>query len=159
MGFTDEYIDVIASADRAKIECVIRAMGAGAIVGGVGAAVTVGGAAAVPGIGQISAGTIIGISAVLGAFSGYKLAKMGCGLKETEGSLEKALSFGRAPASMINAFEQDMMATYGVSSDEARLLSQAAVLSYGQTNATTSVSPTEKANAVALFLSKAKAAA
>ena len=151
-SLASEVIDLFASGEREKIECVVFAAGAGAVTGGLAAGLAFAPSNVVPVAGTAFNGAAAGIGAVVGAVGATKLAIKACGAQSTNGALERLFSIGQAPSDAVNAYETAAIQRYGISEDQARLLTKAAVVNFGNasdTDATpTNVSPIAERHAV-----------
>ncbi len=124
-NLAERYIDLLASGDQSKINCVLKATFGGALTAGVGAAVLASPSNAVPGVGQVSYGVIVGASAVagliMGASAGMKMCAGG-----TEGSLERILT-GKISERELNSVEAKLLGI-GLTGSEARLAIKAGIV-------------------------------
>ena len=128
MGMAQDYIDLIASGDEAKIKCVLAASAAGAATGGVAAGLYFAPANAVPVAGTAFNASAAAVGAVLGALVASKAAYNRCGGAKTRGNLQRTFSQGKAPRDLIDDYETNLTLEYGLTSEEARLLSQMAIV-------------------------------
>jgi hypothetical protein len=121
----ERYIDLVASGNETKINCVLKAAGAAGFTAGVGAAAATSMMNVVPGPGNLTAGTIIGISAVVGVLLGAKAGLKVCG-GGTEGSLDKLLT------GQVSAAEMDdwtgALVNRGLKRPQAEALVSAAII-------------------------------
>lgn len=125
-----EVIDLFASGERQKIECVLFSAGGGAISGGLAAGLLFAPANAVPVAGTAFNGTAAAVGAVIGAMGATRLALQACGAQSTGGSFERLFSLGKAPADLVRGFESAAVERYGLSADQARILTKAAVIAH-----------------------------
>ena len=69
-----------------------------------------------------------GLAAVLGGLGSYSLAYRMCGAQSTKGGFRQLLSAGRLPKPVVQEYEKNLVAKYGISGGEARYVTQAAVV-------------------------------
>jgi hypothetical protein len=156
MGAAQDYIDLLASGDKQKIDCVLMGAGAGALGGGVAAGLAFAPTNAVPVAGQAFNATAAGIGAVLGALGAAKMAYKACGASSTRGGFDRALDLSKVEASVLESYESELIKNFSLSAGEARALAKAAAV-YSYQNPSTSLpeaSSVEKKNAVAFLLKK-----
>ncbi len=156
MGAAQDYIDLLASGDAQKINCVLMGAGAGALGGGLAAGLAFAPSNVVPVAGQAFNATAAGIGAVLGALGAAKIAYKTCGASATKGGFDRALDPSKIETSMLNSYESELIKNFSLSSGEARALAKAAAV-YSYQNPMTSLpnaSSVEKRNAVAFLLKK-----
>ncbi|MDC8771740.1 hypothetical protein [Roseateles albus] len=156
MGAVQDYIDLLASGDKQKINCVLMGAGVGALGGGVAAGLAFAPANAVPVAGQAFNATAAGIGAVLGALSAAKMAYGACGGSSTKGDFDRTLDQGKIETSMLNSYESELIKSFSLSAGDARVLAKAAAV-YSYQNPSTSLpdaSSAEKKNAVVFLLNK-----
>jgi len=157
-SLASQIIDLFASGERQKIECVLFAATGGAVSGGLAAGLLFAPANAVPVAGTAFNGAAAGVGAVVGAVGAAKVALPICGAQGTEGSLERLFSVGKAPADAVEGFESAAMSRYGLSPDQARLLTKAAVVAFdyrdGQAPDSPAGSAKEESQAVLALVGK-----
>lgn len=126
MELVEDYVDLIASGDEAKIKCVLHSAAGGALSGGILLGKAFAPTSAIPG-GLAINGTAAAVGAVLGALMAGSMAYDLCGGPETRGNLERLFSMGRAPTKLIVEFERNLMLEFDLTSQQARKLSALAV--------------------------------
>jgi hypothetical protein len=155
-----DMIDLIASGDRQKIECVLAATATGAAVSGIAAGLFFAPANVVPVAGQAFNAAAAGVGAVAGAVTSAAVGLKMCGAQSTSGSFDRLFSQGKAPADLVNRYEASTMAEYGLSPADARLLTKAAVIynyEYGPADSQSlAATPSQRRHAVSVLLGKLK---
>lgn len=127
MSAAEQYIDLIASGDEARIKCVLAAALTGASVGGLGAGLMFAPANVVPGGGQAINAGAAAIGAVVGALGAGKLAMNYCG-EGTQGSFERLFKIGKLDRGSYDSLVRSAQTHFGVSADDAKLLVKAAAV-------------------------------
>jgi hypothetical protein len=159
MSSADDFVDLLASGDAQRIECVLFAAMGGAVTGGLGAGIAFAPSNVVPVAGQAFNATAAAIGAVLGSLAAGRVALNYCGGDATKGSLQRLFDVSKAPMEIVAPFESAMREEFSLSATDARLLAKAAIVyNANGFRSTDSASDNDRKNAVALLLTKLKKA-
>lgn len=157
MSATDQYIDLIASGDKGRIECVLGAALGGSLTAGVATGIAFAPANAVPVAGTAFNGMAAGIGAVLGALAGGKAGLKYCPGQSGGDDFNRLFSQDKISVDRFHSVATEAQNSYGLNENDSRLLAKAALVyayRFDAPSAAKVATPNEMSNGIAILIEK-----